>query len=200
MDNLWSYENFKMATAPLEAEQRYSQALRIMEFGVGMNVKANKRKNCQKRSRMSKGGSTEEESVIRKRESRLRPYSAMPKVADAPATQSATPKIRTRPYSALSKMKVVVEEARGESGMEDEEAWRCMRHLACLCNSLALIKLSNNEREQAACLVARALEVVTILPYPESCGEDREVVVRSSLEIQAILINPHLDPHLLTLI
>lgn len=37
----------------------------------------------------------------------------------------------------------------------------------------------------AQCLVERALEVVTLLPYPESCGDDRAVVVKASLEIQA---------------
>lgn len=157
MDDLWCYGHFKEACAPLEAEGRFPRALRLMELAISVHNKPRPR-SCDPRRQSA----TNARSLV------------------------ASPSTQRRPYSSLSSRAVVVEAA-GEGWGHDEEAWRCARHAACLCNSLALCLHEKGEYNAAKCVSRRALEVCKLVDAPSSCFDDIEVVMRSSQEIQATL-------------
>jgi len=111
MDSLWGYENFQTATAEMEASSRFPSALRLMEFALVLKM----------RSRPHEEPTTRCTPALTSRELKQKPQTKL------------------RPYSALSRQ-TMVGKAVGEIGEENEEAWRCMRHVACLCNSMSLLR------------------------------------------------------------
>lgn len=114
-DDLWSYENFQTASAEFEASNHFSSALRLMEFALGVQMRLHSHTTVAEPFRRKYTAALTSRELAKK------------------------PQTKLRPYSALSRQ-VAIGKAIGEVGRENEEPWRCMRHIACLCNSLALLR------------------------------------------------------------